>query len=145
MYICESNYDALKKIFTLLATLVFVIGCVDQHIDEPVEGKTVVLTADVESLDTGEDGVETPEVKVGAIADTQSGKVRYVWTKGDQIAVQVAQSEFSSFQLVGDGGAGSGKFTGSAQPVSDSTSFRSRITTSSAVGFLEDQIGRAHV
>lgn len=119
MYICESNYDALKKIFTLLATLVFVIGCVDHQIDEPVEGETVVLTADVESLDTGEDRVETHEVKVGAIADAQSGKVRYVWTKGDQIAVQVAQSEFSSFQLVGDGGAGSGKFTGSAQPVSE--------------------------
>ena len=118
MYICESNYDALKKIFTLLATMVFAIGCVDHQIDEPVGGKTVVLTADVESLDTGEDGVGTSEVKAGAIADAQSGKVRYVWTKGDQIAVQVSGTDFSSFQLVGDGGTGHGKFTGTAQPVS---------------------------
>ena len=62
--------------------------------------------------------VEQPDVKVGAVLDLQSGKVNYTWTKGDRIAVQVSGTEFSPFQLVGDGGTSYGKFTGSAQPVS---------------------------
>ena len=73
-----------------------------------MEESAVVLNANVEQ----------PDVKVGAVLDVQSGKVNYTWTKGDRIAVQVSGTEFSPFQLVGDGGTTYGKFTGSAQPVS---------------------------
>ena len=119
MYICKSNPIAVKRISTLLAVMLCALGCVDERINEPIEGKTVILNADVEE----------PAVKVSAVADAQSGKVSYLWAKGDQIAVQISESSdnsagsdgaaaFVSFLLVGDGGSASGKFTGSVQPIS---------------------------
>ena len=84
--------------------MLFGVACVEEKIDASVE--IVVLNAIVEQ----------PDVKVGVPADPHLGKVNYTWTKDDQIAVQISDSEFSSFHLVGEGGTGNGKFTGSVQP-----------------------------
>ena len=78
--------------------MLFGVACVEEKIDASVEGNIVVLNAVVEQSD----------VKVGVLADSHSGKVSYAWTKGDQIAVQISDSEFSSFQLVAEGGTGNG-------------------------------------
>ena len=84
--------------------MLFGVACVEEKIDASVE--IVVLNAIVEQ----------PDVKVGVLADSHLGKVNYTWTKDDQIAVQISDSEFSSFHLVGEGGTGNGKFTGYVQP-----------------------------